>query len=273
MFDKDAIKELSQAQAITAANEALGDMSDSAVVVHNDFTVQDLEKYMGHRRRARGGMVTSVAEHFAAYANTHSENGAAVFVDPDNMAATAVLNLGTPEFPGHADNTATLKLRRTAPFTALLSRANGQPMKQTDAAEFIEDWAPYIHCADSDGATVEAKHAASALRKITIEAMKRVENSEQQLGASRSAFESVQASSAEKIPTLIAFRCEPYQGLAARVFQLRLSVLATDKPMLVLRPIAMEKHAEEMAAELAALVSLTVGEAMPVHIGTYQATR
>ncbi|MBW7620714.1 DUF2303 family protein [Citrobacter portucalensis] len=30
-------------------------------------------------------------------------------------------NLGTIDEPGHADNTATLKLKKTAPFSALLS--------------------------------------------------------------------------------------------------------------------------------------------------------
>ena len=272
MLTKEAIQELAKAETIRAADAALGTAAEGTAALPNDFSIHDLEKFMPSRRRLRGTMSTSSAEDFAAYAKANKELGAAVFVDADRMAATAVLNLGDGEFPGHADNIATLALRKTAPFIALQAKA-GPPLKQTDLAEFLEDWAPHITCADSStGETIENKHAVQAVRKITIESLKRVESSEQQLGAERSAFESVQARSAERIPTLITFRCEPYQGLALRPFKLRLSILTSDsKPVLVLRHIAMERHVEEMAAELANLVEVAIGEDMPVHIGTYSA--
>ena len=89
-------------------------------------------------------------------------------------------------------------------------------------------------------------------RTITIEAAKKVTSAEQQLGAEKSTFESVQASSGDNLPTQIEFHCEaPYFGLSPRTLTLRLSVLAADKPMVVLRVVKLEEHQEGMAAEFA----------------------
>lgn len=273
MFDKDAIKELTKAEAITAADKSIAHTAAGNVLaLPTDYELHDLEVFLPQRRRARGTMATSVAEHFASYVEAHMEEGAAVFVDPDRMAASAVLNLGTPIDPGHADNIAALKLRQTAPYVALLGIATGAPQKQTTVAEFLEDWGPHITCTDADGAEITLRQAVSAVRRITIESASKVESAQTNLRAERSAFESVQASSVEPIPVFITFRCEPYQGLALRPFVSRLGVITGGTgPTLTLRLINHEQHKEEMAAELAALVNSAMKGNLPVHIGTYSA--
>lgn len=273
MLDKDAIKELSKAGAITAADEALAGAIDNGssgiVALPNDFTMHDMEKSLPQRRRARGCMTTSLLPDFASYTNLHREPGASVFVDQDRMQAVAVLNLGDPTEPGHADNTAKFTARATAAYRALIQHANGQGHKQQVLAEFIEDWAGTVECFN-DAGPITGPKAIAAVRKITIESLKKLENTEQQLGASRSAFESIQASSTEPLPTTIYFKCVPYQGLAERLFVLRLGVLTgNDKPTLNLRVVNQEKHAEEMAAELAQLVRDAIGDELPVLVGAY----
>lgn len=285
MLNADAIKALSKAEATTAANTAIDAAQDSithVLALPEDFKVHDLESYLPDRRRARGTMTTSVIKDFAAYAKTHAlpsdtdegEAGeqvscAAVFIDKDNMSATAVLNLGTVNQPGHADNLAVLKLDRSAAFAAVQAIANGQPRKQTDVAEFLEDWAPFITCRNAD--VIGTGQAAAAIRTITIEAAKKVTSSEQQLGAEKSAFESVQASSGDNLPTTIEFLLDPpYFGLDARTVTLRLSVLASEKPAIVLRIVKLEEHMEGMAGEFAELVRTELAGAMPVVIGTYR---
>ncbi len=49
------------------------------------------------------------------YSKDLADEGTRCFIDADNMRAVSVLNLGTIDEPGHADNTATLKLKKTAP--------------------------------------------------------------------------------------------------------------------------------------------------------------
>ena len=79
-------------------------------------------------------MTTSSVAPFAEYVDQHKEPGAAVFVDQDAMTAVAVLNLGTPDQPGHADNIAKMVAKRMAAFAALLQHASGGGLAQAKAA-------------------------------------------------------------------------------------------------------------------------------------------
>lgn len=276
MFDKDAIKELAQAEAITAAagavHNALGRADSAAIALPDDFHVHDLEKYQEHRRRARGAMSTSVVADFAAYVEKHNDgDGSAVFVDPDAMKAKAVLNLGTPDLPGHADNLAIYTAKATAAYRALVSHTstNGG-LSQKAVAEFLEDWAPHIACRNDNGAEIRLPQAIAAVRRITIESAKKLEATVASLSETRSAMESVTASSVEPLPTFIDFKCVPYKDLAERTFTMRLGILTGQvAPMLQLRIQLGERHTEEMAQELAQLVREAFGDSMPVHIGTY----
>lgn len=269
MFDQSAIQELTKAQAIASANKAITDQLESLVALPTDYQLHDLEPYLTYRRRARGVMLTSSLQDFAAYTQACAEEGASVFVSAEEMTATAVLNLGTPIEPGHADSRAKLELRKTAAYQALVQHAGGRALSQTVAAEFLEDWIDQVYCFNEAG-EVKAHYALAAIRKLTIESMRKLESSEQSLGASRSAFESVQATSAAPIPTMIRFRCEPYYGLAERTFVLRLGVqTGGDKPAIMLRIIKAEQHAQEMAAELAELVRHELSASVMVLLGAY----
>ena len=270
MFDKDAIKELTKAEAITAAATTMTEEAPAHMAaLPNDFTVHDFERHALLRRRARGTMTTASISDFAVYANRHADDGATVFIRQD-MTAVAVLNLGTPNAPGHADNKAKLVLQQTAAYKALLAMAGGGGHSQTTVAEWLEDWNLHIECFH-EGEQIPVRHAAAAVRKITIEALRRVESEEQQLGTSRSAMESVQAKETGNLPTTIHFSCEPHLGLKHRTFSMRLGIITGDKPKLTLRIAAFEVHAEEMAEEMAVLVRNEVGDGMPCLVGDYAA--
>lgn len=278
MFDKEAIQELTKAEAITAAAHALFAAVDPAAGPSNrvavaalpeEFKVRDLEAYLPLRRRARGTMTTGAIVDFAAYVTDQRQEGATVFVDADLMQAVAVLNLGTPGAPGHADNRAKLVMQRTAAYKALFGVTRAEGHTQATVAEWLEDWRDCIVCSNSGG-EIPSAQAIAAVRKITIEALRRVESEQQQLGTSHSAMESIKAKDTDTLPTAIMFRCEPYLGLAARTFALRLGILTTEKPKIVLRIAAVERHAEEMAAELSALVDKELASAMvPCLVGSY----
>lgn len=267
MFTPEAIELLSKAEAVSAAQTAIESTTDGAVALPNDFTLHDIEKFLGNRRRLRGAMSTSVLADFAQYVKENKEDGARVFVNQTDMSAVAVLNIGTPDLPGHADNTATYKLQQTAAFKALGSIATGQGFPQQRVAEFLEDWSTMIQC-ERDGEDITNARAVAAIRAITIEKLQKVASEEQQLSATRSAFESVKAQGSD-IPAFIDFKTEPYQGLASRVFRLRLGIITEGKPQLTLRIVKAEEHAEQMATELASLVRAAIDTDVPVLIGSY----
>ncbi|MEN9375993.1 MAG: hypothetical protein RL710_1150 [Pseudomonadota bacterium] len=272
MFDKEAITALQEGESISSAAQALNASCDTndLTALPSDFKLHDLEKYKPMRRRERGTMNTNVIDAFTSYVKDHVEPGATVFVNPDEMSATAVLNLGTPCVPGHADNRAKLTLKRTAAYSALVGIASGAGYKQTQIAEFLEDWPEHIQC-HNGSSEITLPKAIAAIRKVSIEAIRKIENSEQQLSASRSAFESVQATSVDPLPTVIMFDCQPYADLKARTFALRLNVqTGGDKPTISLRIVKAEQHAEDMANELGYLIAHAFdGAPIPVLLGSY----
>ena len=270
MMNKEAIQELAKAQAIAAANAAIDRELHGQVALPSDFTLIDMEKYMATRRRLRGNMATSVVGDFATYTEKNAEEGATIFIDPEKMTACAVLNMGVPERPGHSDNTATLTPIRTAAYAAMRAFGTGDPLSQKAVAEFLEDWAGNIRCYDDDGLIAHNK-AIAAIRKITIESLKKIEAEEKTLSASRSAFESVEAKSTEKIPAYVEFKCKPYSDFEECTFSLRLGVLTGGQnPMVNLRIVKINEHEEQMANELSVLItnSLEVGS-IPALIGKY----
>lgn len=267
MIDKEAIQALQKAYQINASAESLAtalvpatlsEGTGGMLALPDDFKLHDLESKLKNRRRARGNMETMGINSFAYYIHQHAENGAAIFVDPIRMQATAVLNLGTPTEPGHADNLATLNANKTAAFKSLLAITSGQ-VKQADVAEWLEDWAPQIKCLNKDD-EMPTITAAQSIRNLTIETARKLQSTVEQLSSSHSSFESVKASStAGAVPSTIHFTCEPYAGLKNRQFVLRLSVTTGEsKPTLTLRVIKMEAHTEEMAQELADKVALII---------------
>lgn len=266
------LERLLQAAGIDQANSAICTVPAIGVIALPDnYTERDLEKYLPERRRQRGTMNTHIVNAFAEYASANKEDGAAIFVDETAMSATAVLNLGTPSGPGHADNLAVLSSKKTAAYTALLANASGNARSQIQIAEFLEDWRDQITTLNNAGQDLAIGQAIAAVRAITIEGLKRLKSEEQSLSAAKTTFESVTASSEQPIPTLIKFKCEPYVGFKEREFSIRLGILTADKPALVLRIIKQEAHDEEMGAELAERVRSAIGDVPPVLLGKYQA--
>lgn len=265
-----AMREGLEATAVhNAVTEAI--MNDVGVTaMHESMKVHDLEPYLPHRRRQRGTFSTAYVEPFCEYTKTHAGDGATVFVDASEMTAHAVLDLGNLYAAGHADHNARLQLKRTAAFDALLA-FSGRTHKQQALAEFLEDWAPHVRLEffHHDEA-ITIKQALASVRRITIDSIRKVDSEQKQLSANLSAFESVQASSKDPMPTMIYVHTKPYADLAERTFALRLAIHTGESvPELTLRIQNMEKHTEEMGKELAALVMEGMGGVMPVLLGKY----
>ena len=239
----------------------------TAAGIPDDFKIEDLEQFMPTRRRAAGLMTTPFINDFVSYVEEHKQDGCTIFVDADQMQGRAVLDLGTPTAPGHCANIAALAPKATAAFTSLKSVIERQ-RNQKDTAEWLEDWVNHL-TAQADGKEIDMRKAIQAVRSITIEGLNKIHHEEQSLSASRSAFESVKASSEETLPSHFLFKCKPYPDLKEREFVLRLSVLTDGKPMLILRPMAWETAVEEMATEFATDIRKAVENKVPVLIGTY----
>lgn len=246
---------LGQAQAIQQAGQSVSAALSGlgALALPGSFHVQDMEKFMPARRRMTGTMTTSAVESFAAYITEHANEGSMVFVHDTKLSATAVLNLGSTIEAGHCDHLAQLDLNHTAAYAALLA-INGKPLVQRDVAEFLEDWTD--HLGFFQGATaLQPSQAISAVRRLNIEAVRKLESVSESLSESTSAFEQVTASSKEPLPDFVYFTCAPTEDLAERTFVMRLHVITGDKLQVCLRIQRLQSHQEAMALELSDRIS------------------
>lgn len=269
--DSTAITQIRDLVLSQLVEEKLAGADCPAVAIPKDVGVESLERLYANRFRFRGKMETQSIEDFVRYSTDYAADGTRCFINADNMAAVSVFNLGTLENPGHADNKAVLALKRTSPFSALLN-INGDRNNQKQLAEWLEDWSEYITGFDGDGEVIEAKRAAAAVRKITIDAIRSAEYEDQDFSGKRSVMESIEAKSKDIMPAAFEFKCIPYEGLSEYRIKLRMSILANDSPVLVLRITQLETYEEEMAAEFRDLLVEKFKEsAVETFIGTFSA--
>lgn len=266
-MDKSAI-ELIQQTAIAANNGRQERMPDGTIALPDNFAIHNLEPYLPQRRRFRGRMLTASIADFVTFVKGIG-NGQG-FIDADAHAATVFFNLGTKDAPGHADHTATLKLKPTAAFTALI-KVDGARSDQRGLIDWIEDWASNLRAYGSGWAEPKSlTEALAAIRQVTIKASKETESTEEDFRGARSTLEEVEAKSRIGLPGGFFFTCEPYLGLPSREFQLRLAVItSSDKPVLSLRIVRREAAEEAIAEDFKRVLIEEIGDAASMTIGTF----
>lgn len=279
-MDEKAIK-LIQETAVDAASSRIPvDYDTRVIALPCDYALHDLERFGDGRARFRGALKTDSLADFIGYVKQRRDGGAGGapgtcglqgFIDVDKLAATVIFNLGTQADPGHADDTATLALKPSAPYAAVLA-VNGRAMLQKDVIDWLEDWAEHLAFHGEGDQPIGAAMAIAAIRKITITAKTESTTSQESFRATRSALEDVEARGAAALPSEVRFACVPYAGLPAREFRLRLAVLTSgDKPQLVLRVRNLEADKEAIAqdfkrallSELDGIATLTIGTFTP----------
>lgn len=254
-LDGNAISQIQNMAVASLSLDAIEKSLCPAIVLPNDFKVSSLENLQEGRFRFRGEMKTTSISDFVKYSIKNAvEEGVSCFIDADEMSAETIFNIGTIGEPGHADNTALVKLKQTAPFSALL-KIDGVKHRQKELAEWLEDWRDYLMAFDADGNVLDIKQAISAVRRITIESTRSAEHEDHDFSAKRSVLENVEARSKDVMPTAFQFTCTPYDELKERSIKLRYSVLTGgDVPVLVLRIVQLENLEEQIAQEFRSLL-------------------
>lgn len=236
-------------------------------------SVESLERFALERFRFRGAMDTTSIDDFVRYsvAYAQEEEKARCFIDADNMLARSIFNIGTLDNPGHADNVASIKLKKTAPFRALLA-INGDHLNQKQIAEWLEDWSDYLQAFDVGGNTMTIAQAAQAVRRVTIQQATQADHEDSDFSGKKSLMQSIEASSKEVMPVAFEFKCVPYEGLGERRFSLRNSLLKSSDPVFVLRIVQLEAQEEAIANEFRdLLVGKFDGKPVDTFIGNFKA--
>ncbi|HCT9585862.1 TPA: DUF2303 family protein [Raoultella ornithinolytica] len=236
-------------------------------------SIESLERFAFERFRFRGAMDTTSIDDFVRYsvAYAQEEEKARCFIDADNMLARSIFNIGTLNNPGHADNVASIKLKKTAPFRALLA-INGDHLNQKQIAEWLEDWSDYLLAFDAGGNTMTIAQAAQAVRRVTIQQATQADHEDSDFSGKKSLMQSIEASSKEVMPVAFEFKCVPYEGLGERRFSLRNSLLKSSDPVFVLRIVQLEAQEEAIANEFRdLLIGKFDGKPVETFIGNFKA--
>lgn len=265
--------------AIEAAQANRIDADTPAIVLldhDGGQQVVSLEHLQPGRSRFRGAFQTRQLPDFAAYVVAETENttrpagSVQGFIDTDHMSARVFFNLGNMEHAGHADHLATLNLKPTAAYAALQA-ATVRSLDQRALHDFVEDWRDNIvPVFDGKADATRLANTLAAIRDITVETARKVNHVERDMGATRSAMESVDARSTLTLPSGFEFRAVPYDGLAERTFRLRLGVTTGgDKVGLVLRIQQAEQVTEDIAKDFRDRLAAKLGTACPLTLGTF----
>ncbi|CQH51247.1 YfdQ family protein [Yersinia enterocolitica] len=271
-LDSSAITEIRDMVLTSIIERQLAGTDCDTIALPASVSVKSLEQFNLERYRFRGAMETSNIDEFVKYSSGYAGDGVRCFIDADEMRAQTIFNIGTLRNPGHADNTASLSLKKTAPFRELLN-IDGRKQTQKELAEWLEDYREFLLAFDADGVVLDIKKAVGAVRRITIEQTSSADHEDQDFSAKRSVMESVEAKSKDVMPAAFEFKCIPYEGLGERRFKLRYSILTGGNvPVLVLRIVQLEAEEEKIAVEfLELLTNKFKGVEVETFIGKFKA--
>lgn len=259
---------------VLAANgRPVGDTLVPLILQPNGVNLTSLEPYLQNRVRFRGTLKTSSLKDFVRQAVARAADGGKGFIEADSatkLTCTLIHNIGDAKTPGHADDKTLLQLEPTAAFKALVA-VDGAKHEQKTFAEWLEDWSAYLRAQDEDGADIPLHRAVSAVRKITVEAMSKADHQVGDMSATRTALDSIAASSTERLPAAFEFECVPFEGLASRLFKLRLGILTgSGKPVPVLRWVQREAQIEEIKQEFKERLNAEIGGLFDLVVGSFQ---
>jgi len=277
-MDSSAIDRIAQLATEADRANVLDTDTPAIILTSRDGTqrVESLEHLQPGRSRLRGKFTSTALQDFADFVVTRHESAADLapaqgFIDTDKMTATVFFNLGDHEHPGHGDHLATLALKPTAAYAAMRD-ACSKPLGQRELHDFLEDWRDNIFPLYNGEADAGKPYSAAlaAVRDITIDTARSVNSVERDMGATRSAMESVDAKSKLVLPSGFLFKAVPFDGLQERTFTLRLGVnTGGDKLTLVLRIQQAEAITEAIAKDFRDRLAAKLGAASSLTLGTF----
>ncbi len=274
MIQKEAIDKLISTGNAPLFLEQLktADTQSQLIALPKEYSITDLECYQEHRNNLRGSFSTNIIEEFIEYAKVYAKTeGSAVFVETERMRGVAIFDIGTEEKPLHLNHSASIELKKTAPYQTLLG-ANKNVMDQRSLAEWIEDYGDYLTPYGAGGAAIEVKKAIEAIRILKFERTTGSDREVQQFAASQSEYERVATKTKEdlQIPAGFVFKCVPYLDLEERRFDMRLSIIRNERLILTIKRL--EEIQEEITIEFKdKLVEAQKagGITAPVYVGTF----
>lgn len=247
----------------------------SLVSVPEGFRLENTEQQQTHRNRFRGSFTTESSKSFANYV-ADRKSVDKCFIDKTNLTAMrcqAIFNLGDENQAGHADDRANLVLPITDEFSALqhLGRAS-----QSKIVDFIQDYAHCLTFSDQDEDSEETSnmsfsHALKAFRSVTVKTAKEMTSNVNDMSASKTALERMEADSAIRLPRFIHMNTSLYEDLPEVTVTARVAIITDgDNLGISLRIVSQQKELNDAAQRFVDLVTTILPNKTPIYVGTFQ---
>lgn len=241
------------------------------IVLPNSMKVDSLEQFMPLAKRFRFCMSTTFIDDFTNYTvEKGSQESICLIdtVDPQDMSALAIIDLGDDAEPLHKSHQAVLHLQPLYDYRLLMNSVNRE-YSQKELADWVIDNKHLILIFDSMGDSMTAEQAAAVFKEMTIESAKSMASVVGDYSDALSISEKIEAQNAPKLPAAIVFKCTPYTSFQAHEFQIRVSLsLNGDRPKIKLRDVDLERQQEQIALEFASILRTKLDAAgVPCYMG------
>ena len=255
-------------RALTISADLNDNTTDNPVMIlPDDMVIHDIEEHMELRNQFRAEMETQSIDDFVNYFKEYK--GESCFINAEDMRAKTIFDIGTIEEPKHCKHKALLQLNKTSSFKELL-RINALKHDQKEMADWIEEWHDIITplTDDSDQNDIPLSTAIAAIRRLTIEEIKKSDHEQGSFRTAKTSMESIEAKADEGMPGYFKFTCTPYEGLKEQQFILRLNILKShNMPMFVMRVQRIETIIENLAKEFQELLASKLPDSCKTYIG------
>lgn len=264
-MDQTAIQQIERMALMAAANHDKFD-SRNVALVPEGFKIETLEMFDQQPDRHREAFKTKYLSEFFGYSEKQ-DFVPTIFVDENNMAATAIYDRSTPQDPSWQQHKAIIVLEKTPALKALLL-LDSKNLSQDDLIDFAIDWKDDILFWDGEDALTH-NDALARLRKLKISKTSDVESSRGDFKASASAIEQIAIDAAGlPLPSHFTFITEPYLQFEKYEYTGQLRALGDDnKPLLRFRLMGMPVIEQAIAEEFKRRISDGIVHA-DIHIGT-----
>lgn len=257
--------EIVQALACAMASGIREVAEHPVALVPDGYRLADLEPFMKRPSRYTGTFRTREIGAMQSYLEAHLTEETRLFIDPDNMDARAIFDMGRPESPAWRAHTALLTLSLDPAFAALRDLAE-QPVGVARMLDFLADWHPLLtFSAPGDDQTMSVNIAAQRLQKLEALA-----GGHDELEATHLRGLGERRALASSAPTGLTLTTPMYQGLSQVPVIARMSYAIDREPVIRLRIIGLDMlrmtKVEEFTERLTHINGLSRAQ---IFIGTF----
>lgn len=248
-----------------------------AVLIPANMIVNDLDFLKPCKKRIAATYTTASIEDFCEYLR-NKESGLmakgmpcpSVFVAMDSLAATAIIDFGSIEKPGHCTHKALLELMVTPEWKAICEIDN-KKIPQNEFIDWCIDWRDCLGFVDANHVILDRTPAINAYRKITMDRLRGSESSVESLKQSQSAMEKIEAKYAGVTPAYVHFMGKPAEELSDRAAVIRtdISLDSADKEVLIkTRWMQRELLAQTVQSEFRQMLKMKLADCASVYSGS-----